>query len=402
MIGPDEIVDKLERWWPEILQESIDGKPIFPRNLKRIKRDSASSRLKYFDKIKHEQKLLIDGSKPQRGYGYVLEWKVVQTRKMGWNSFIYGIRIPTLIDYLKLIGREKVYDQFLLDLKLIENSNIRLGKEWLRTHVLDIVTHAGHWSDLLLVLDYFTTSHVAGRYYIRELPISVPTKFIETKQSILTKLLNAILPKEAVADVPRGRHFFERRFGLRYPQPQIRIRLLDSELAQKHFSGLTDLSLPKEDFDQLSVPFKRAIIVENKTTYEGLLNFLTLPNWKAGLAVFGSGFKVSALKDAEWLQKLDLLYWGDLDAHGLLILNQLRTYFPHLRTLLMDRATLDALPEYHVASTQAQAENLSQLTQEERDLYHHLNENGLRLEQERIPLEMVKRALAFHPSHQRP
>ena len=47
-----------------------------------------------------------------------------------------------------------------------------------------------------------------------------------------------------------------------------------------------------------------------------------------------------ALARAVWLHRCQLHYWGDIDTHGFAILDQLRSYFPHVASFLMDRETL--------------------------------------------------------------
>lgn len=49
-----------------------------------------------------------------------------------------------------------------------------------------------------------------------------------------------------------------------------------------------------------------------------------------------------ALARAAWLDRCQLLYWGDIDTHGFAILDQLRGYFPSAAPFLMDRGTLVA------------------------------------------------------------
>ncbi len=102
---------------------------------------------------------------------------------------------------------------------------------------------------------------------------------------------------------------------------------------------------------------------------------------------------VGSLKSATWLHEVELLYWGDLDAHGFQIVNQFRASFPHLKTFLMDRATLEAFAEYWVEASPSKVMELTHLTAEELALYDYLNDARVRLEQERVPLEMVRSAL---------
>ncbi|MEO0734335.1 MAG: Wadjet anti-phage system protein JetD domain-containing protein [Bacteroidota bacterium] len=58
------------------------------------------------------------------------------------------------------------------------------------------------------------------------------------------------------------------------------------------------------------------------------MNFLSLPDLWATAGLFGSGFQAGNLRAATWLQDTELPYWGDLDTHGLQIVNQLRGTFP--------------------------------------------------------------------------
>ncbi|HMQ87667.1 MAG TPA: DUF2220 family protein, partial [Flavilitoribacter sp.] len=65
-------------------------------------------------------------------------------------------------------------------------------------------------------------------------------------------------------------------------------------------------------------------------------------------------------------------------------------YYPQTRSFLMDRATLDAFPEYHLTDApESTAGILPNLTEDEQALFDYLNTNRLRLEQERIPLAYV-------------
>ncbi len=90
-----------------------------------------------------------------------------------------------------------------------------------------------------------------------------------------------------------------------------------------------------------------------------------------------------------WLTECPVHYWGDIDTHGLAILDRLRGHVPHARSLLMDEATLIAHRELwgHEAKP-ASARELPSLDADEAALYRALREgrwgSGVRLEQERI------------------
>lgn len=387
MIDPAGIRAQAERWWPQVLRAALTGAPIFPRYLTRIGKVKPRERLRDFQRVRAAQDALIAQSKEQTGSGYVLEWMERDYRDIGRNRFIDAIRVPTLDDYLAIVRGRAAYDRFLKDAALIRRQAPELA-DWRPEHPLEIEKYHGRWPDLLRLVRYFLDAHEPGRYYIRELPVEVPTKFVESHQGILDSLLAAALPEDRV----RTGKTFEQRYGLKTRQPLVRLRLLDPDLGRTYFSGLTDLAIPLSDFESLNLPLRRLIVLENKTNYTNLMNFLTLPQCTGTAALFGSGFRVGLLRQARWLQKVELLYWGDIDAHGLQILSQLRGYFPHVRALLMDRDTFDALAEYHVDAPESNVVRLSHLTAAEQALFDHLNARRLRLEQERVPQRMVRAA----------
>lgn len=59
------------------------------------------------------------------------------------------------------------------------------------------------------------------------------------------------------------------------------------------------------------------------------------------IAILGAGLNQGWLA-ALWLQSRQMAYWGDIDTWGLAMLATVRQHLPHLRALLMDRATFDA------------------------------------------------------------
>lgn len=365
----------------------------FPKALRRIGKVKPTERLREFERIRQQQDELIAGSKQQLGHGYTLHWVERSYRNVGNNQFIDAITFETLGDYLAFLRRTTAYDRFLADADLIRTSVPQL-KDWCEAHPLAIEKYQGEWSALLHLVDYFQSRHEMDRYYIRELPVSVPTKFVENHKKILHSLLDAVLPTRQVRSDFHSTKEFEQRYGLRYRQPMLRLRLLDQALAQQHFSGLDDFRIPLSDFQGLRLPLERLIILENKTNFNNLMNFLTLPAMRATAGLFGSGFRVGLLKNISWLQDIKLYYWGDIDAHGLQILAQLRGYFPHVQPFLMDRATFDAYPEYHTTAPLSTVTELRHLSPTESDLFQYLNTQQLRLEQERIPLERVREVMA--------
>ena len=168
-------------------------------------------------------------------------------------------------------------------------------------------------------------------------------------------------------------------------KPSFALRFLGLSLTE----GIDDLSVRHTTFARHPFGGEVVIITENK------MNFLTLPSVPHALALWGGGFQVHLLEKATWLQSRTIYYWGDLDTHGLWILSQLRTYFVHVKSLMMDRETWDQFSNY--SSDQAPSipqVNTDGLHTDELALFHYLKEGGLRLEQEKIPQWYVEQRLS--------
>lgn len=371
MITPKEIQQKAERKYGAFLRAIANRETILPLEFPVGKIPSD------FIALRDAITQLQTRAQPQRGFGYQIELMGRNTRKHGLQSVPERIFIDSETDYLKLIGKTKEVKQFRENLTLIYQTIPELYP-WLCEHPKKVIQYQSDWSNLLKVCGYFQ-HHPQPNCYIRELPIAIHTKFIEQHQKILQELLEFLLPAEqlgAIAD--DAEHKFEKRFGLKYKEPLIRMRFLDSEL-QHHSHFLTDdFSLPLSAFAQLKLQPRRCLITEN------LINFLTLPNIIGTLAIFGSGYRVGSLKGVSWLRNCPIEYWGDLDVDGFKILAQLRSHFPQTRSLLMDQDTWTRFAEFAVADPKAKVEEIVHLTPTEQQLYGELAQNQQRLEQEHI------------------
>lgn len=191
----------------------------------------------------------------------------------------------------------------------------------------------------------------------------------------IASLLDFIIPDH----INQLENNFLQRHNLRYDEPLVRIRFLDLE---EQFHGLPDVSLPLTQFRRLAVDCKRILITENK------MNFLTLPNLKNTIAIWsGGGFYVRYLDDIPWMSEKQVFYWGDLDTHGFHILNQVRGYYKHTKSVMMDEGTLQCFKlQWGKGSITSNAQ-LDFLTKEEHEVYMYLKANDLRLEQEQITQE---------------
>lgn len=148
-------------------------------------------------------------------------------------------------------------------------------------------------------------------------------------------------------------------------------------------------------------PVRRAIIVENKDTYQAM------PAFADAVCVFGSGFAaVRAARLLPFLADCDVVYWGDLDASGFEILSAVRASGIDCMSMLMDRETyahsmrfgtgLDAR-SHAIGVRKPLARAAMRLDDDEYALYRTLcgaGEAGVpRVEQERITIAHAVAAL---------
>ncbi len=368
MITPSDIQQKAARLYLSFLQAWLQGSAFFPLDFPvgRLPAD--------YVELRNAVRELQAQSREQRGFGYTIQYQVQQTRRMGTQTLPMRVLIETEQDFLRLLDKVDEFHRFQQDVELIRAQLPQL-EAWMQQYPQKVIAQHGLWGDLLAVCSYFL-QHPRPGLYIRELPINVHTKFIEQHRSILRELLEQLLPPEAISvQAPT----FEQRFGLREKESLLRLRLLDHQLHTHHGLPLNELSVPLSQSAALDLLRGQCcIITENEMT------FLTLPAQRNTFALFGGGFQVSSLKDISWLAECPILYWGDLDAQGFQILSSLRALFPHVTSLMMDRETLSTFSAFCVPGTPSPVRQLPHLTAAEHDLFLHLTENNLRLEQEHI------------------
>ena len=380
MITPKEIRQKAERKYLDFLRATVTGEPFFPLAIRFRKARAGDEYLVLRDWVGD----LLAGSKQERGFGYTVELEERTLRRYGRQSLPACITIDSETDYLRLIGKMAEFEQWQTAVShtLAQFPELR---DWLAQYPQRVLPHLAIWHDLLTVCAYFV-AQPRPNLYLRELPLPVHTKFVEENQAILRHLLDELLPAKAIHT---EESHFERRFGLRYDEAQIRLRLLDEGLVGELGWPTADISITLSDCAGLNGLNDRTIfIVENKMT------FLTLPPVTNGLAIWGKGFQVSLLRELTWLANCDIWYWGDLDAQGFAILSQLRGYWPQTRSFLMDGATLAKYRAFVVVGTAVSEMVLVNLDGGETAVYQKLRHHNWRLEQERISQADVKRVLA--------
>ena len=374
MITVNEIKKKSENVYEEYLRSIINNEVFFPKVIRSNKSISSD-----FNEMRKELSQIIEYSKDRRGYGYTISYKQVNTRQHGNQSIPDEISFQLESDFLKYLHKEKEAQQFRKDADLIINQYPKL-RDWLVKFPLKVIDNNDKWVDLLKVCDYFK-SYPKPNLYLRELPINVHTKFIENNQGVIKELLNILISDHINIEEKE----FEKRFNLKYAEPQIRFKVLDKQIADRFFSGVDDIAIPVSQFESLKLPIKRAIVLENKTTF---YTALTLPLMNSAIAIFGSGYSVGNLKNVKWFENIELFYWGDIDVQGFEILSQFKGYFQHAKSVLMDTVTFERFFENDLG-TLTTINTVLNLTDKEQELYDVLKANNWRLEQEKISYEYV-------------
>lgn len=324
--------------------------------------------------------------------GVRLEWKEWNHRVQGTQKLPVAVWLDTLQDALAFIGKLRQAQQFETLWQQTASSQPAL-LAWLARRPLHALEMTDRWERLLAVVAWLQ-SHPRPGLYLRQVDApGVDSKFIEAHRGVLTELLDLALPPEAVDHLATGVAQFARRFGFLEKPVRIRFRLLDpSTPCLPGCGGRPDITLDASSFADLALPVERVFITENET------NFLAFPSLARALVIFGAGYGWDALAHATWLHRYKLHYWGDIDTHGFAILDQLRGYFPHAVSFLMDRETLHAHRRYWGEEPEPARQDLLRLTADESALHDDLRfdrlKPGLRLEQERVGFGWVRERLA--------
>lgn len=378
MLTPDEVYKKLLRHYTKVLSAWVRGENMFPLAL------SVGTSPSDLPTLLAAAKRLHEGA---RNGSYHVQSEENISRRWGKQTVPRAVVVETLQEYLRAVGKGGEFNHFTDDVSLIRARLPQL-EIWLSAQPQRVIDYAGKWQSLIDVCT-FVLAHpdIIQRRSLRELPIPVHTKFIETHQRILAELLELLIPTDAGSSEPAERSRapmrLSDRLGVREEAPPVRMRFLDDQLARRCGIAWTDVTLPAPDWNALNLSGERGLIIENKAT------FLTLPNLPNTFAVWGQGFAVDALAAIAWLPRCSLIYWGDLDAQGFQILARLRSVLPGATVLsaLMDQVTYETFAHFSVPGTPLTPAPLLGLTPEEHTLFMTLAHRNLRLEQERIPME---------------
>src|SRR5262245_28596844 len=405
---PADIRDEIERLWSRglllgcILQELVEPAgaltsppeaspavpPVtFPYRL-RLRAPLARELGTRFEAVRDWVRSLDAASRTTNGVGFEIRWQDINTRALGRNRLPSDLILPSLDDALAIVDRRTEAKRFSEMAKAtLERFPMLCG--WIARKPLVLLEQDVRWTRILDVLAWFAV-HPKSGLYVRQIDVpGVDTKFIEGRKALFSELLDIVLPEYAIERSASGAHQFEMRYGLAAKPVLIRFRLLDTKMA---IAGLTDVSVPVSEFANSDLAVRRVFIVENEVTA------LAFPGFRESLVIFGAGYAVERLATARWLCSRTVIYWGDIDTHGFVILDRLRALIPEARSLLMDRQTLLAHRALWTFESAPQHADLHHLDTSERGTYDDIRldrlGSGVRLEQERIPYGYVCSALS--------
>ncbi len=222
-------------------------------------------------------------------------------------------------------------------------------------------------------------AHRPAGCFVREVPVlGVDTKWLERHKGILSRALSAETGEEIKASCLLEAWSFKK------PPLTVRVRHANNFAAGIPAEAMVELSPAV-----LNLREPRAVlIVENVQTALSLEAPADVP------VLMGMGYGLEILSEIRWIKDVPVLYFGDLDIHGLDILSSLRAIVPQARSFLMAPATFEAWRALAVPDPNKRfAKAPERLTPNELALFEALNANGLRLEQERVPLAVVNAAV---------
>lgn len=386
---PADLRQQVQRWWDKgdiltaLLPTEAGVETTFPRRLV-LKTPSANELRDHFAAVR-------DWSQQLRAMPHLrLEMRDFRHLVFGQNSLPAAVWLDDAAKGVALLGKQKEARIFA---QIGASTATRQPKllSWLAKRPLRALELVNVWEKLLAVVDWLL-AHPRPGVYLRQMDIpGVHSKLVEAQRSVLSELLDLVLPESNIDNRASGINQFNRRYGFLDKPDRIRLRWLDPYCSPLPALDQADLTLDAPSFARLGRMVDRVFITENET------NFLAFPAVANALIIFGAGYGFAALSRTAWLHDCQIHYWGDIDTHGFAILDELRNHFPHVESLLMDRQTFLADTTLWGNESTPQQRELHHLTSDEQALYDDLRDNrlgmNLRLEQERVALGLIQAAL---------
>lgn len=382
MITPQEIGGKALRKYGDYLRSLIQGSSFFPLPIRADKKAPADFGLRH-----KALEALISHSKDRTGFGYSLGYRKVVTRQHGEQDEVEVVRFNTEEDYLRFLNKEIEAAEFKDGLGQLLAWQPTL-KDWLLQQPPDtLLQYQPAWKGICGVVDYLLT-HDVRNLYLRTLQVPVHTKFIQRYKAVIFSLLQFLQP----ARFGNEGHTLEEALGLRKKPHLFALRWLDLAMAEQFSAGMEVFGVSVDYLKQVAWPVKQIILVENET------NLYLLPEMAGSMALVSAGGALHLLKDIPLFRNTQLYYWGDLDEKGFTMLRDVRLYYPHVISVLMDEAVvMHHQLEMDTQPHRYREHDLSVLTGSEKRAFSLLSANNGRIEQEKLDQHYMQECLAKMP-----
>lgn len=326
--------------------------------------------------------------------GVQVLWEPRQWPLLGQQQIPVAVVVQDVDALASWTGHAKSWGQACARRDVFEERfpSMRVASPWSRYEEVATSWEIEDVSRLIDLLEWLRVNP-NSQLYLRQLPVpGIDTKWVEPRRALVRDFLLATRGLHAGGD-------FHDVCGLRRAPATLRMRVLCPEL-RTVIGGLSDFESPIEDIAQLRLRPRTLLIVENLATG------LALPEMPGTVAFMKLGHAVSDLVHIPWLFGEDLgdrrpckvLYWGDLDTHGFVILARARGLFPDLRSVLMDEETLlSGRDQWVQEASPAKVSRLERLDEAEHRVFDALRDDlfstRVRLEQERLSWPRCLRAL---------
>lgn len=310
-----------------------------------------------------------------------LDYTDWETRNFGRVRLPRTARVSSIEGVARLLGRTRDVRAARERVRSLSRSDPRLSRLAEQWPAL-IAMKPEEFAILCRFLTQIGTSGML-RMRLREVPCAgMHTKFLEQNRALLVPAMAAL---EMPGD-PEARSWAGKLGFIEDDTRQFELQDLDGGLLPYPHLALPVTQLmtcPVSEINRSAL--RGVVIVENQAT------FRALPATAGVLAIFGRGDAVRVLGKAPWLTDYPLLYAGDLDHAGfLMVANLRRDGLRKLETALMDSATALALKNYWVSDISRPGPEHAYygLTNEEMSAQQLMATGPWRLEQERIPFDV--------------
>lgn len=326
--------------------------------------------------------LFQQNEKREGSKGWTIEWTDWTNKKLGKQKWPAQIIVTTESDYLFLLGKEKEADEFKKQLESLLIWQPRI-QSFLLEKPEQVLALKEAWKDIQKVIDFLLQTDVSN-FYMRNIPVPVHTKFIETHKPAIAAILKSVAPEKYLLR-PGS---LEQMLSLKTKPHLYPLRWLDTDLSARYMHGMEITGITVEGLQKANWNIDEVWLVENET------NLYLIPERKNAVAIFSKGNATHSLKEIPLLKNAALYYWGDLDEEGFKMMHAMRGFYPHIISVCMDSHTLlQHAGEFDKQKATYITTELPLLTPDETAAFNILKHHNGRLEQEKIRQEFMMQKL---------